>query len=149
MTRSSSPYIHAAFISIISLFYAAIFIFTSNHSELNSMLANGTLQSTIWNGWSTFIKAGNMRFFGYLILLLTIAILLTMFIKKQRHYDEYQLSIFIKLLLVAGIISIIMLPLILFMLLSDRNYLVETLFLFALIQNLGLLTTSFFYVVKY
>lgn len=84
MRKSSIPYFHAAIISFLVLFYALVFIFTANHMELNSMLANGTLQSRFWNGWSSFIEAGNMKYFGYIMIALMAIILLTMVIKKEK-----------------------------------------------------------------
>lgn len=149
MTRSNSPYLHAALISFIALFYAAIFIFTSGHMELTSMLATGTLPSDFWNNWSAFIAAGHMKFFGYALLVLAAISLLTMLVKKHKAYDEYQLTIFTRLLIIAGIVSLLMLPLIFFLLLSDPNYLIETIFLFAAIQSIALLIASCVYTLKY
>lgn len=148
MSKSTVPYFHAAIISFITLFYASIFIFTSNHMEFNNMLANGTLQPPFWNGWSSFIEAGNMKYIGYIMIVLTAIILVTMVIKKQKRYDEYQLSILNKLLVIVGIVSLIMLPIVLFILLSDPNYLIETLFLFALIQSFSVLLGNLVYTFK-
>ena len=113
------------------------------------MLANGTLQSPFWNSWSSFIEAGNMKYLGYTMIALTVIILFTMLIKKQKRYDEYQLSILKKLLVIVGIVSLIMLPIVLLILLSDPNYLIETLFLFAAIQAFSVLLSNLVYTFKY
>lgn len=136
-------------ITLFTLFYTALFYFTSNHMELNSMLANGTLQSHFWNGWSDFIAAGNMKFVGYLLAILTLTIIVTMVFKGRKQYDEYQASILEKLMIVAGGVSMVMLPLMLFMFLSDRNYLVENLFLFVTVQWLSVLIGNLIYAIKY
>ena len=57
MKLLQNPYINAAVITIISVFYAAIFIITSGHVEFLGMLDHGqTLSSAFWNGWTVFLK---------------------------------------------------------------------------------------------
>ena len=141
--------LHASFIGIMSAFYAFFFIFTANHMEFTSMLANGTLQSRLWNNWSNFLATGAMTYVGYTIIALALLSFIIMFIKKTKRYDEYQSSILTKLLVIGGVISMIMLPLIMFMLLSDPNYTIETIFLFVTIQWLGILIANLYYVLKY
>jgi len=98
---------------------------------------------------SDFIKAGNMKFIGYTIISLTIIILLLILFKKTKRYDEYQISILSRSLIVAGILSIIMIPIIMVMFLSDPNYTIETIFLFAIIQWGSVLIADLIYVIKY
>ena len=129
--------------------YSFLFIFTSNHIEFLRLLSNSdTLQSDFWNGWSDFIKAGNMRYIGYAIIILTLVILLIMFIRPTKKYDEYQRSILSKSLVVAGVLSILIIPIIMIMILSDPNYAIETIFLFAVIQWFVVLVTDIIYVIK-
>lgn len=149
MTIMKSPYIHALFVSGFTLFYAALFYVTANHMELNSMLATGTLNSSFWNGLTQFIGTGNMKYVSYLMLLLLGVFIVAILLKRQKRYDEYQASILTKLMIVAGVVSMIMLPLMLFILLTDRNYLVETLFLFITVQWLSVLIGNVFYTLKY
>lgn len=117
--------------------------------ELDGMLANGTLQSIFWNSWSEFIKAGHMKYIGYVIIALTIIILFLIIFKGTKRYDEFQTNILTKILVFAGTISIIMMPMVMFMLLNDRNYTVEIIFLFATVQWIGVLMLDLFYVLKY
>lgn len=143
------PIVNAMFISLMSAVYSFLFIFTSNHIEFLRLLSNSdTLQSDFWNGWSDFIKAGNMRYIGYAIIILTLVILLIMFIKPTKKYDEYQRSILSKSLVVAGVLSILIIPIIMIMILSDPNYAIETIFLFAVIQWFVVLVTDIIYVIK-
>ena len=144
-----SPVLKATFIYVMSAFYSIIFIFTANHMELNGMLADGTLQSGFWNGWSDFIKAGYMVYIGYTIIGLTIIIFFLMLYKRTQKYDEYQTSVLAKILIFTGTVSIIMMPMVMFMLINDRNYTIETIFLFATVQWIGVLLLDLFYVIKY
>ncbi len=138
------------FISLLSFFYAFIFIFTAGHMELVSMLSNAkTLNSSFWNGWSDYITEGKMRFIGYIIIVLTIAIIGFIIVKRKKKYDEYQVSILAKSLIVTGILSIIMIPFLMLLLLSDPNYTIETIFLFASVQWMGLLVSYLIYVIKF
>lgn len=150
MTLLRNPIVNALFISLISSFYSFLFIFTSNHIEFLSMLNHSkTLQSDFWNSWSNFISAGNMRYVGYFILVLTCIILVVMFFKHRKKYDEFQISILLKSILFAGILSILLMPIIILTLLSDPNYTIETIFLYATFQWVGLLVADLFYVIKY
>lgn len=143
------PIVNAMFISLMSAVYSFLFIFTSNHIEFLRLLSNSdTLQSDFWNGWSDFIKVGNMRYIGYAIIILTLVILLIMLIKPTKKYDEYQISILSKSLVVAGVLSILIIPIIMIMILSDPNYAIETIFLFAVIQWFVVLVTDIIYVIK-
>jgi hypothetical protein len=140
---------NAVFVGFMSAIYSFLFIFTSNHIEFLRLLSKSkTLQSDFWNGWSDFIKAGNMKYIGYIMIGLTLIILLLMVFKRVKNYDEYQISILSRSLIVAGILSIIMLPIIMIILLSDPNYAIETVFLFAVIQWGGVLIADLFYVIK-
>ena len=143
------PIVNAMFISLMSAVYSFLFIFSSNHTEFLRLLSNSdTLQSDFWNGWSDFIKVGNMRYIGYAIIILTLVILLIMLIKPTKKYDEYQISILSKSLVVAGVLSILIIPIIMIMILSDPNYAIETIFLFAVIQWFVVLVTDIIYVIK-
>lgn len=134
----------------MSAIYSFIFIFTASHMEFVSILSHGeTLNSSFWNGWSDFLRTGNMRFIGYLIIGLTIAIIVFILIKKRKKYDEYQVSILSKSLLVAGTLSILMIPFMMILLLSDSNYAVETIFLFASVQWVSVLVSYLIYVIKF
>ncbi|WP_079504684.1 hypothetical protein [Mesobacillus jeotgali] len=136
------PLVNIFFIGFMSAVYAFIFIFTASHVEFIELLSHSkTLESAFWNGWSDFIKSGNMRYIGYLIIGLAILIVLIIIIKRTKEYDEYQVSILAKSLMLAGILSILMIPFLMIMLLSDPNYSVETIFLFAALQWFSVLVS--------
>ncbi len=142
--------INVFFIGLMSATYSFIFIFSSDHVEfLNLLSKSKTLQSDFWSWWSDFIRSGNMKYIGYAIIGLTLTIFLLILLKRTKKYDEYQVSIISRSLIVAGIISIMMMPIIMVMLLSDPNYTVETIFLFTVIQWFGVLIADLFYTIKY
>ncbi|MEH7379961.1 hypothetical protein V7138_05710 [Bacillus sp. JJ1533] len=150
MSLLKQPIINIIFIGFMSVIYSFIFIFTAGHMEFVSILSPGeTLNSAFWNGWSDFLRTGNMRFIGYLIIGLTIAIIVLILIKRTKKYDEYQVSILSKSLLVAGTLSILMIPFMMILLLSDSNYAVETIFLFASLQWVSVLVSYLIYVIKF
>ncbi|WNF23390.1 hypothetical protein [Mesobacillus jeotgali] len=149
MSILKHPAINIIFIGFMSAIYSFFFIFTAGHMEFTSMLSHGkTLNSDFWNGWSDFLKTGNMKYIGYLIIGLTIVIIVLILVKRMKQYDEYQVSILAKSLLVAGILSIMMIPFLMLMLLSDPNYSTETIFLFATVQWVGVLVSYLFFVVR-
>ena len=149
MSILKQPVINAMFVGLTSAIYSFLFIFTSEHTEFLRLLSNSkTLQSDFWNEWSAFIRAGYMKYIGYIIISLTLIVILIMLLKRTKKYDEYQVSILSKSLIVAGVLSIIMLPIMIVMLLSDPNYTIETIFLFAVIQWCGALIADLIYVIK-
>lgn len=149
MTLFKNPFINIIFIIFMSSVYSFIFIFTSDHIEFLGLLSHAqTLNSPFWNEWSDFINAGNMKFIGYFIISLTVIILLFMAIKRTKNYDEYQLSILNRCFIIAGFLSILMVPVIMIMLLSDPNYAIETILLFASVQWVSVIVLYLIYVIR-
>jgi len=133
----------------MSAIYSFIFIFTAGHMEFISILSHSrTLDSGFWNGWSDFLKTGNMKFIGYIIIGLSAVIIVFILLKRTKEYDEYQVSILAKSLFVAGFLSIIIIPFLMIMLLSAPNYSTETIVLFATIQWLGVLVSYLYFVIR-
>ena len=89
-----------------------------------------------------------MKYMGYVIIALTIAIIFLTVFRKQK-YDEYQVNILAKGFITAGIITVLMLPIALLLVLSDRNYAIETMFLLLTIQWIGVLVVDLIYTAKY
>lgn len=149
MSILKHPAINILFISFMSAIYSFIFIFTSGHMEFISMLSHGrTLDSDFWNGWADFLITGNMKFIGYLIIGLSAVIIVFILVKRTKEYDEYQVSILAKSLFVSGFLSIMMVPFLMIMLLSDPTYSTETVFLFATIQWVGVLVSYLYFVIR-
>lgn len=134
--------LNVLFLAFMSAIYSFLFIFTSNHIEFIGLLPKTeTLQSPFWNTWSEFIKAGNMKYIGYTFIVLSIIIFVVALFKKTKKMDEYQRSLLSKSLIVAGLLSILMVPVIMVLILSDPNYTIAVIFLFATIQWFSILVT--------
>ncbi|QNU67954.1 hypothetical protein EHE19_005790 [Ruminiclostridium herbifermentans] len=149
MTLLKNPKMNVFYISMISALYAFLFIFTSNHIEFNRLISHpNTLNSWFWNMWSEFIANGNMKYFGYVIIILTIVIIMLILFGKKK-YDEYQVNILARSLIVAFTITVLILPVALILILSDPNYAIETMFMLLTIQWLSTLIVDLVYSVKY
>lgn len=148
MTLLKHPRTNALFVSFVSALYACLFIFTSNHVEFVRLLTHSNTLSDFWNSWSAFIANGNMKYVGYIIIALAITIVILTLFRKQK-YDEYQVNILAKGLIAARIIAILFLPVALILVLSDPNYVIETMFLLLTIQWIGTLIVDLIYSAKY
>mgnify|MGYP000498300104 CR=1 FL=1 len=137
------------FIALLSVLNAFLFIFTSTHIEFNRLLTHGeTLQSDFWNSWSSFIINGNMKYIGYVFLFTAlIIILLTLF--KKRKYDEYQVNVLGRCIMLAGLVTLLLLPIALIIILSDPNYAVATILFLLTAQWTSVLIMDIVYTVKY
>lgn len=149
MSILRKPQINAAIIMTVSLFYGVIFIFTSGHIEFLRLLNHSqSLNSEFWNGWSEFLRQGNMKYFGYAYIFLAAAIVLFSLFKRG-NYDEYQVGVLEKGLIVAGIAMMLLFPMSLFLILSDPNYAVETVMFLVISHWSVVLVADLGYVVKW
>lgn len=143
------PQINAVIISFISIFYAFIFTLIAGHLEFRRLLNHAnTLNSTFWNGWSAFLRQGNIKYIGYAYIALTIAIVIISFIRK-RDYDEYQTGILEKGIMVMGAAMVLLFPISLLLVLSDPLYSVETLLFLVVVHWSIILITDLIYVIRW
>lgn len=144
-----NPYINAAIVSVISLIYAVTFILTSNHFEFDKMLNHEeTLNSAFWNGWSAFLRQGNLKYIGY-VYILTFIFIIILSILRKRNYDEYQVGILTTSFVSAGFLLLFLFPVALLLVLSDPNYAIETI-LFLIITHWSVfLIADLIYAVKW
>ena len=142
MKRIRNPYFNAAVISAISFLYGAVFILTSGHLEFERILDHGqTLSGAFWNGWSVFLRQGNLKYVGGGFIVAAICIVIVSFIRK-KDYDEYQAGILTMSFMVTGLVLLLLFPIALLLVLSDPNYAVEAvLFLIVLHWSIFLLTS--------
>lgn len=143
------PCFNAIVISVISAFYAAVFIVCSGHMEFERILNHSTtLNSALWNGWSEFLRQGQIKYVGVLFILLAAIIVVLSLVRKQ-DYDEYQSSILEKGLIVSGVVMVLLLPIVLLSILSDRSYAVEYITLLVVVHWLAVLAADLVYVVRW
>ena len=149
MKLMKNPYINAAVIAFVSIFYAAVFIITSGHSEFQRILDHGqTLNSTVWNCGSAFLMNGNLKYVGYAYIIATGGIFVLSFIRK-RNYDEYQVGILTISFIITGIILLLLFPVALLLIMSDSNYAVEALMFLVVIHWSVFLLVNLIYSVKW
>lgn len=143
------PIVNAAIILLVTAFYSLVFILTSGHMEFESILNHSnTLNNAFWNNWSVFLAQGNLKYIGYAYIVFALFIVILTTIKK-RDYDEYQVGILEKGLIIAGLVMILMLPLALLLVLSDPNYAIETLIFLVVAHWTTVLVADLIYVIKY
>lgn len=143
------PLINAVIISIISIFYALIFILVSGHMEFERILNHAdTLNSSFWNTWSAFLEQGNMKYIGYAYIALAVVIVILSVFRK-RDYDEYQIGILEKGFIVMGAAMVIVFPIALILVLSDPLYSIETLMFLVVIHWSVALIADLIYIIKW
>ncbi len=144
-----NPYINAIVVSAISLMYAIIFILTSNHLEFERMLNHGqTLNSVFWNGWSAFLRQGNLKYVGYIYIAIIIFIIILSVLRK-KSYDEYQVGILTTSFVATGFLLLLLFPVALLLVLSDPNYAIEAVLLLIVAHWSVFLIADLVYVVKW
>ncbi len=149
MSIIRKPAVNAAVISLISAFYAAVFIIISGHVELVRILDHAaTLNSGLWNMWSDFLKWGYLKYVGYAYIFLAAAIVIPTLLKR-RAYDEYQCRMLEKGLIASGIVMLLLFPLTMVSILSDPNYCVETITFLVVIHWLVCLIAELAYVIRW
>jgi len=143
------PQTNAVIISVVSIFYALVFIIISGHLEFERILNHAeTLNSPFWNGWSIFLKQGNMKYIGYAYIALALAIVIISIVRK-RDYDEYQTGILEKGMIVMGTALMLLFPIALIMVLSDHSYSIETLMFLVVAHWSIVLIADLIYVIKW
>lgn len=143
------PQANAVIVSVVSAFYALVFILVSGHMEFERMLNHAdTLNSAFWNGWSAFLKQGNMKYIGYAYIALALAILVISFVRK-KDYDEYQTGIFEKGIIVMGAAMVVLFPIALILVLSDPSYCIETMMFLVVAHWFTVLIVDLIYVIRW
>lgn len=108
----------------------------------------GVCGNSFWNSWTIFLLKGNLKYLGYIYILLAFAVVTLSFTRK-RDYDEYQTGILEKGLVIAGIVMILIFPLALLLVLSDSNYSIETLVFLVVSHWTTVLIADLSYVIKW
>lgn len=148
MKTLRKPLANAAIITVVSIFYALVFIIISGHIEFGRMLNHAeTLNSAFWNGWSDFLKQGNMKYIGYLYIVISLVIVIISIVRK-KDYDEYQTGILEKGIIVMGIALMFLFPIALLLVLSDSSYCIETMMFLIVVHWSVVLIVDLIYVIR-
>jgi len=144
----SHPVTNVVGISIFTLFYALIFVVTSEHLEFQGLLyynRNYYNNPDFWHVWSGFLDAGYQRYIAYVLIAVT-ALIVILLLLRRRPYDEYHLSILMQCLVVALVLTLLSIALFYLMILSDSNGIVEKFTLFITIHWVTVVLADFVYV---
>ena len=134
------PMSNAVYVALITAVYAAIFIvsseFTTNYE---------TLLSNSW--WAYFIASKGIKFVGVGMIGIAIVIDILSALRRKK-YDEYQVIVLEKVLLINGFFAAILFPLSLFALVFAPTYFVEITFGFILLQWIVIVIIEISYLIK-
>ena len=134
------PMSNAVYVALITAVYAAIFIvsseFTTNYE---------TLLSNSW--WAYFIASKGIKFVGVGMIGIAIVIDILSALRRKK-YDEYQVIVLEKVLLINGFFAAILFPLSLFALVFAPTYFVEITFGFILLQWVVIVIIVISYLIK-
>lgn len=134
------PMSNAVYVALITAVYAAIFIvsseFTTNYE---------TLLSNSW--WAYFIASKGIKFVGVGMIGIAIVIDILSALRRKK-YDEYQVIVLEKVLLINGFFAAILFPLSLFALVFAPTYFVEITFGFILLQWVVIVIIEISYLIK-
>lgn len=134
------PMSNAVYVALITAVYAAIFIvsseFTTNYE---------TLLSNSW--WAYFIASNGIKFVGVGMIGIAIVIDILSALRRKK-YDEYQVIVLEKVLLINGFFAAILFPLSLFALVFAPTYFVEITFGFILLQWVVIVIIEISYLIK-
>lgn len=148
MTIFRKPIISTLFITFFSCIYCLLFAIPANHMELYRVLnKRETLNSPFWNYCTNFIKEGNTRYISMLFGILTVSIIMLSVIKRKK-FDEYEFKGLTHSLMYCGLLSILLLPITLLLIISDRNYAIETIYVIVTIDWLTILLVDLFHLIK-
>lgn len=134
------PMSNAVYVALITAVYAAIFIvsseFTTNYE---------TLLSNSW--WAYFIASKGIKFVGVGMIGIAIVIDILSALRRKK-YDEYQVIVLEKVLLINGFFAAILFPFSLFALVFAPTYFVEITFGFILLQWVVIVIIEISYLIK-
>ena len=144
----SSPKTNAACISIFSAFYGLIFILTSGYAEFESMLYYNRASYNVgpfWMSISAFLASGYHAFIAYAMIAMTILVVALLLLRKQP-YDEYHVSLLLKCLSIALVLTMLAIGIFYLMILSDPNGILEKFTLFIVIHWVTVVLADLFFV---
>jgi hypothetical protein len=143
------PFVNGAFVSLFTSFYAFILIFTSNHIEFQNILyytkAKAANSSNL-SIWGEFLYNGHQKYIGIAMIALTVLIIVLLLLRK-KSYDEYHVDILIKSFLIAGFITICLVAIFFFLILSEPIAIVEKITLFVILHWMSMLLADLIFII--
>jgi len=135
-----NPMANAFYLALTTAIYAAVLIISSEFLSSNPLHVSNS-------AWSKFITQGNLKFVGLCMIGITVVVDLLSALRRKR-FDEYQISILEKNLLINGMLAVVLLPIAAFSLIFIPCYSVEFVFACMLLQWLIMIGVEIIYLVK-
>ncbi len=143
------PFVNGIFVSIFSSFYAFILIATSNHAEFQNILYYTKAKNAYSNNlsiWGEFLYNGNQKYIGIAMIALSVIIIILLVFRKNL-YDEYHVEILSKCFLTTGFITICLVAILFFLILSEPIAIVEKITLFVILHWMSILVADLVYII--
>lgn len=143
------PIINGAFVSLFTFFYAFILIFTSNHIEFQNILYYTKAKAANSNNlslWGELLYNGNQKYIGMAMIALTVLIIILLVLRKNL-YDEYHVEILSKCFLAVGLITICLVAILFFLILSEPIAIVEKITLFVILHWMSILVADLTFII--
>lgn len=143
------PFVNGAFVSIFSAFYAFILIITSNHIEFERILyytKAKAANSKNLSAWGEFLYNGHQKYIGMTMIALTVLIIVLLLL-REKSYDEYHVEILSKSFLIAGFITICLVAILFFLILSEPIAIVEKITLFVILHWMSMLVANLIFII--
>jgi hypothetical protein len=143
------PFVNGAFISLFTSFYSFILIITSEHIEFQRILYFTKAKAANSNNlsrWGEFLYNGNQKYIGMGMIALTVLIIVLLVLRKSP-YDEYHVEILSKCFLLAGLITICLVAILFFLILSEPIAIVEKINLFVILHWMSMLVADLIFII--
>ncbi|MDD4729733.1 MAG: hypothetical protein PHN55_13430 [Dysgonamonadaceae bacterium] len=143
------PFVNGTFVSLFTSFYAFILIFTSKHIEFQNILYYTKAKAANSNNlsiWGEFLYNGNQKYIGMAMIVLTVLIIILLVLRKNL-YDEYHVEILSKCFLAAGFITICLVAIFFFLILSEPTAIVEKITLFVILHWMSMLVADLIFII--
>jgi len=145
-----NPKTNAACISMFTVFYVISFFLASFGGFSKLIFNNGTADYRLpfWTTWSEFLAAG---YHWYIVFILTAITIVIVFILLLRGgtYDEYHISVLLKLFVLAVVLTFIAIAVFFLMILWDSRGVVEKFAFFILLHWTFVVISDFIFVLIY
>ena len=125
-------------LSVVSAFYALVFILTSGNAEFIALLqydAGPDADGSFLGWWSGFLAAGHQVYIACALLALT-ALVIVLLALRRRPYDEYHMARLMHCLIVALVLTMLAIAIFFLLILSDTSCIVEK-FMFFITAHWG------------
>jgi hypothetical protein len=153
MTFLRGRLLNATVVTLISLFYGAIFMIISGHMEFISIIPEKDANMGFMEPWRQFLLSNNLKYLGATMICMGLVILARTIYVVIKHdkieLSEHETALLQKGLCITGIMTIILLPLLFLLILSQPNFSVPYTTLFIVVTWGTFSFASLYFVFKH